>query len=272
MGTSTSLPTPSGGKWTPVKNAISDYLDNNAAVTPSTLIGGTIRAAGLAARTPISSGSGAGGTAAATTGRGTGGGRHGGGRSGGRGSVGRTVAGLGAFGAAVRDAGMTAALGGLGLGELRGRPAAEVVSRIAEHLVGDTTGLQGELLTAALRDALLDAAALAGDPSYENLEAAFQTFLEREGVEGLVELFLTHYVFSRVWTLIESHVERRSESASDATAMASAVKGACRAHVRELVEDSVTQGQLERVNWFGREGLRLANTVVGNLEARLSAL
>ena len=129
---------------------------------------------------------------------------------GGRAAVGRAASSLGGFATAVGSRGLDAGLDVLGLGELRGRPATEVVARIAEHLATGVEGLQGDLLRIALQDTLLEAAALEGETGYENLSDALQSFLDREGVEGLVESFLTHYIFDRIWAYVQAHVERRS--------------------------------------------------------------
>ena len=113
-------------------------------------------------------------------------------------------------------------------------------------------------------------AALEGDRSYENLEASLQSFLAREGIEGLVETFLTRYVFDRVWTLVEQHVELRTASESDTVAMSSAVEGGCRSQVQTLIEDLRSEGRFDGVDWFGPAGQALGNGIVATLEFRLS--
>ena len=258
MGTSKSLPTPSGGGWTKVKNDITDYLGGNRAITPDQIIGGTILAAG-----------GLGTRGSAGGGGGGGGGNPG---SGGRAAVGRAASKLGGFATAVRDGGLDAGLRSLGLDELRGRPAAEVISRIAEHLAEDTSGLQGDLLSAALRDAILEAAALEADRGYQNLSDALQAYLARDGIEGLVESFLTHYVFDRVWSSVESHVERKSGGQSSSSALASAVENGCRAHVQALIDDMRDSRRFDGLDWFGRDGQAFGQEIAGTLEARLIAL
>jgi hypothetical protein len=264
MGTSTSLPTPTGGGWTKVKNDITDYLGGNHAVTPDQIIGGTIHAAGgLGTRGASAPGAAGGG------GGGGGGGRSG---SGGRAAVGRAASGLGGFAAAVRDRGLDEGLRTLGLDELRGRPAAEVIARIAEHLAEDTPGLQGELLSAALRDAILEAAALEGDRGYQNLSDSLQAYLNREGVDGLVESYLTHYVFDRVWSCIQSHVDRKSDGLASASALGRAVESGCRAHVHALIEDMRDSRRFDGLDWFGRDGQALGQEIAETLEARLTGL
>ena len=184
----------------------------------------------------------------------------------------RVVSGLGSFGAAVAAEGLDGALRGLGLAVLQGRPAAEVVARIAEHISEGVDGMQGEILATALREAIFEAATLQGDLNYENLDKSLQDFLSRDGAEGLVELFLTHYVFERVWSIIESHVDRKSNTDADAEALASAVESACRSHVTGMIDERKRAGDFDTLDWFGRDGQQFGEEIVSDLEARLSAL
>lgn len=262
MGTSASLPTPRGGKWTPVKTDISGFLSGSGNVGAGQIVAGALSAAGGLAVPSNSSGSGGG--------SGTGGASGDRGRPGHRTSVSRTISGLGGFGASVGARGLTEALRTLGLEELRGRPAPEVVARIAEHLANDAQGLQKELLTAALRDAIFEAAAIEGDLSYENLEASLQAYLDREGIEGLIRTFLTRYVFDRLWLVIENHVDRRAGSTSSADLLAGAVQSACRAQVRAEMRRYRTNGQLANIDWFGRDGQRIGQELVAALEGRIT--
>jgi hypothetical protein len=136
-------------------------------------------------------------------------------------------------------------------------------------MAGIADGLQQELLNATFRDAILDAAALEGDRSYQNLDASLQGFLAREGIEGFVECFLTRYVFDRVWTLVENHVDLRAETINDSVAMSSAVERGCQSHVRSLIEDLRAERRFDRVDWFGPGGQALGNGIVATLEFRL---
>lgn len=153
-----------------------------------------------------------------------------------------------------------------------GKPAAEVIARIAEHLAAETEGLQHELLTDALRQTILEAAALQGETGYADLGAALERFLVSDGVEGLVVSFLSNYVYDRVWAIVENHVDHRAETNSASDGLASAVEGVCRSQVRALVSDVRAEGRFERVNWFGREGQQLGQRVVSDLQGRLTAL
>lgn len=277
MGTSKPISTPKGGKWTSVKNDVTNLIGGDNRVSPIQIIQGTLRAAGGINMPRVR-----GGRVAPVTGAGTavsagGGGARAGGRTGGGGGssrggspVGGAVSGLGGFAQAVRSEGLDRALEVLGVGQLKGRPAAEVVAEIAEHIAGQTEGPQRELLADALRYALFEAAALQNEGSYENLKEALDQFLQRDGVDGLIELFLTEYVFDRVWMLVENHVDLKTESNGAADAMGVAVENACRSNVADLIADSKTSGTFEATDWFGSGGQAAAEQLVADLEARLT--
>lgn len=261
MGTSKSMPTPKGGRWTDVKGEISSYLTGDGTVTPQQIVGSTITAAGgLSVR---SQGSASGGVGEA--GEGSGGVASGGASR----SVTRAISGLGRFGAALATEGLAQALNSVGIEDLRGKPATEVIIRIADHFSEDARGLEQDLLRGAIQQAIYNVAELAGDPTYENLEASLQSFLTLEGIEGLVEVFLTQYVFDKVWLLIEEYVNNRTDSETKVADLEIAVEQACRSIVHDEVAQHKQEGHFNRMDWFGRDGQRVAETVVGELERRL---
>jgi hypothetical protein len=256
VGTSKSFTTPSGGSWTPLKNDLSDFIAGKNGVNPAQIIAGTIRALGsLGMPKPGTRNYGG-------SGSGTGGG-------GGGGSIGRTASGVAGFGSAVRSGGLDAGLSVLGLDELRGRSAAEVIAQIAAHLAEDADPLEYELLSDALRAALMEAVALQSDGSYKDLETAIQGYLDANGIEGLIKAFLTQYVFDRIWMAVENHVEMKSQAPSTNEALSIAVHNACRSQVESLVADAQAAEKFNRTDWFGRDGVTLCNELVAELETRL---
>jgi hypothetical protein len=179
---------------------------------------------------------------------------------------------LAGFGAALQAGGLDGALKALGLNELQGRPATEVISRIADHLAEGTDPTQYDLLSDALKDALMEAAQLEGSGQYADLESALQGFLDRQGIEGLVQAYLSHYVYDRVWLAVENHVEMKAQGGTTAQAMSIAVGNACRSHVESLIQESKADGPFSGVDWFGQAGMRLGNELVSELEGRLKSL
>jgi hypothetical protein len=178
---------------------------------------------------------------------------------------------LGGFGGAFQSGGLDGALGALGLGDLKGRPASEVIARIAEHLAEGDDPLQRDILSDALKDTLIEVAALEEGGEYKDLEAALQAFFDKNGVEGLVQSFLTNYVFDRVWNAVENHAEFKAEGAG-AEALGIAVGQACRSHVESLIQEVKAAGRFDKTDWFGPGGLKLGNELVAELEERLRAL
>jgi hypothetical protein len=268
MGTSKNFSTPKGGPWTPLKNDLTDHLAGDSDITPERLVGRAIAAAGV----------GLGGLRNSSGGGGTGGGGgRGNARGGGAGTpasraVGGAVASLAGFGASVRAEGLDAALNRLGLEDLRGRSAAEVLAVIAEKLASDADGPQKEVINAALLEVLFDAADIDGAEGYDDLGASLQSFLDRDGIEGLIESFLTKCVYDGIWFTIEEHVGKKSETNSDVKTLASAIEGVCRAEVRVLMKESRGQGTFEKTDWFGSEGQTAAQVILRELDRRLRAL
>ncbi|HEX6097890.1 MAG TPA: hypothetical protein VF432_16305 [Thermoanaerobaculia bacterium] len=252
MGTSASYGTPSGGEWSSVKRQITATLGGgNTAATPATIVGGTTSASG-----GLSYAGGAGGAAATS----------------GRNRIAGAIAGIGGFGAAVRDGGLDSALSGLGLDTLRGRPAAEVVSAISEYLAREAEGLDREFLQTAFSEALLEAASLGDDLGYEDFATGLEEFLAAQGAEGLVELFLDHFVFDTLWGRIEQHAVFKSSDDAALESLMTAIQGECVAQVREQMDAARNDGSFATADWFGRAGQELGMRIVSELEARLSAL
>jgi hypothetical protein len=178
---------------------------------------------------------------------------------------------LAGFGAAVREGGLEAGLRALGLDELRDRPPAEVIDRIAQQLAEGAEPTQYELLTDALKTAILEAAALGAQAGFKDLDDALRNFLESQGVEGLVQSYLSNYVYDRVWMAVEHHVELKTAGGAAARAMSIAVGNACRSHVESLIQETKTAGHFENIDWFGRAGTKLGNDLASELEGRLKS-
>ena len=262
MGTSKSLSTPSGGDWSPLKEDIAYQLGGSPRCTAAALVGRTMQAAG-----GIGSMSSAG-----VSGRSTGGGGRGSGGGSGTGArASRAVLELGGFGTSVAAQGLGQALDRLGLGELRDRPAAEVVARVAEHLSSRSDGLDRTLLTGALRDTLLEVANLDDSVAYQDLAESLESFLAANGVEGLVESFLANLVYDQVWSLVEQWVLEKSNSNPDTEALRSSVESACRQLARDAMGSLKEDGRLDSVDWFGTDGAALARDIVSDVERRLNS-
>jgi hypothetical protein len=277
MGTSKSLKTPAGGAWTSPKRQLTDYINGQTGTGEPFDARRFVRSAlgalgGVGMKPRITSGSNSSVASSRSGGARSQSRRSGGGGGSSGGSVGLSgaVQGLGGFGTQVVSGGLESALRSLGLKDLRGKPAAEVVAQVAERLSRDATGRQAEVLEAALRDTIFDIAAVEDMGSYDDLEGALQSFMDREGIEGFIETFLSQYVFTAVWSYFENHAKSKTDGTPD-EALVSAVESACRSLVSHELKAIQETQQFEGIDWFGPAGLAFADRIVGQLQSNLTA-
>lgn len=257
MGTSKSLAPGSGGAWTELKGDITGHFTGSRRPSLGSIVGNAVRAAG---------GIGVGGRRG---GRGGGGGAVGGGAAG---SIGPVVGGLGGFAEAVRDRGLANGLEALGLGELEGKSAVEVVATVADHLAAAVKGIDGDLMREALREAIIEAAALRDSDGYADLEGGLQSFLREEGVDGLVEVFLCKFVFDAVWANFEEHAQTKAMDRNALEAFVNAIDGVCASEVRGALDDARERGEFNTMDWFGEDGQRVGKEIFATIEARLRGM
>jgi hypothetical protein len=117
---------------------------------------------------------------------------------------------------------------------------------------------------------LLEVANLHDSVDYQDLAESLESFLEVNGVEGLVETFLANLVYDQVWFLVEQWVFKKSESNRDTEALRASVEGACRQLVRDAMSELKKEGRFDSVGWFGAEGAALARDIVRDVESRLN--
>lgn len=133
----------------------------------------------------------------------------------------------------------------------------------------DANGLEKDLLRGAIQQAIYNAAELVDDPTYDNLESSLQTYFTQEGVEGFVELFLTQYVFDRIWLLIEDHANKRMDGERGLIDLETAVEHACRSNVHDEIEKYKEEDRFASTDWFGSQGVGVAEMLIADLEQRL---
>lgn len=266
MGTSKSSSTPSGGSWQRLKTDLTNSLSNGKPIDANRVVSQTLNGFGGLAPTGRAGTGGGGGGGGAGGGNQVGGGSGGGSAS--RASVGKALSTLSGFGTAVGTGALSAGLSVLGLAELQGRSAAEVVGRVAEHIASASSGQQRELMRDALQGAILEAAQATGG-TYDDLDAGLQSFIADQGAEGLVELFLSEFAANLVWYGIENHVDLKSQSLDDATALRSGVRIACENKVRDLLKVEQANGGFGSVDWFGTAGQARAQAIATQLEREL---
>jgi len=249
MGTSRSLSTPKGKKWRNVKSDITSTFTGTRDVPDGRIVSGVVSATG-----GISSG---------------------GARSGGGGrtkGITKAISKLGGFGAILATSNLEKAIQSLDLPDLKDKSATEIVSIVAERLSSNVSGIEAEALKKALQDTILEASQLTEEGTYTDLEKSLQKFLQQEGIRGLVELFLAEYVFDFTWVFIEKYVQEKAKDGKSLEAFMTAHKSICGTKVKEKINEISKSKSFDSVDWFGKEGQRLANTIVAEIQKALLSL
>lgn len=257
MGTSKAISTPKNGDWSKLKRTLTGAVSGSRPVPARNLAGQTVGAGGGFSAFSRSSGGGGGG----------GGGGVGGPRRSTTRAVGRAVAGLGGFSSDIASGGLEQALERLGLEDLRGKPAAEIIAQVADKLA-DIDGLEGDLLRSALRNAILEAAQLAAETGYDDLDAGLQEFVNTEGLEGLIGLFLTRFAYEYIVAVDHEHIAAMGTDSAGIATFEAGILYACRSEVRSTIEELKAAGRFENTDWFGTAGRKVGQNVAYAVEAR----
>lgn len=261
MGTSKRLSTPSGDKWRPLKTKITNHLKGGTQINPVQIAGGTV-----AASNGFSMGSGDEDSHGGGGGKGI---RRGGSAVKG---ISRAIQGAAGFAASFQTGGLDSALDFLQLQDLKGKPAPEVIAKIAERLSDNTFGIDNEVLSDSIRSTLLEVAELTSQTGYEDLEAGLQSFLDSEGIEGLIEQILGRFAFDSIWIKNEAHIQDKSRDESAIESMYAALLNACKSEVHTFITEMKVAKKFEGIDWFGKDGTNLARQIAKDLESRFIAL
>lgn len=230
MGTSADRTAGTGGSWTSLKRASTQYVRGlgNA--------GSTDRARVVLARHVPLLGGASGATATAV-----------GGRAG--------VQGLGGFLADLSHSGLEGALRAAGLADLVGCDRYDLIDPLITKLVG--TG--SDLDSSAARDALCDVLEelFAGADTWEELSDPGPSTVDADHLLHLLESYLAHYIYNRIPVIAE-----RLGRIADPAALRQADRD-----IRTVIEDCVTLKLREideplRVDWRGPDGTKIANAAM----------
>jgi hypothetical protein len=237
VGTSADRGAGSGGAWTPLKRAATDYAraasggSGGARVPAERVLGRHVAVLG-----------GAGAAAASAR-------------------AGRTgLSRLGGLLASVGSAGLGPTLAALGLGHLVGRDRFEVLDELITLVAGDASDIESQ----AARDAACDVLdeLYADADSWEELQA---TGVTADQLQGLLTLFLSKYVYNRLPVLAE-----RLARLMDPTAVRDADQRII-GMIHDLVALRMPENPLT-FDWGGPAGEAFANEAVREIYDLLSAL
>jgi hypothetical protein len=210
MGTSTDHSGGSGGSWEGAKRASTSFAKKGDKRRAERALGRLVVALG-----------GAGALAAA--------------------SSGATAAtrGLGSLLSTSASDGLGTALGQLGLSDLVGRPADEVIAGLVDLLAGSGDDREGQAARAAACDVF---ERLAEDAdSYEGLE---QALAQVDDLGSVLKMFLSSYVYWLLLPVIEERLERLDDAALRAKR-----EGELREVVAAVVELNVSKGAFDATRW-----------------------
>ncbi len=178
--------------------------------------------------------------------------------------AGRVVCDFYAMTAAISTEGFEAGLRNLVQGLDTHRPPTEVIAAVAQHLTREIIGLKADILRKAVQETMLDAAGLGYGPEELNVKIGLEKFLRKRGATGLLELFVSSYVFNTLWIRIQEGVRAKSGSRSLSKSMLD-MQRFCTAVVRSVVAEWQTDGKLEAL----ATKKRLAAAFMKAIEARL---
>lgn len=210
MGTSTDHSGGSGGSWEGAKRASTSFAKKGDTRRAERALGRLVAALG-----------GAGAVAAA--------------------SSGATAAtrGLGSLLSTSASDDLDTALGRLGLADLVGRPADEVIAGLVDRLAGSGDDREGQAARAAACDVF---ERLAEDAdSYEGLE---QALAQVDELGSVLEMFLSSYVYWLLLPVIEERLERLDDAA-----LRTKREGELREVVAAVVELNVSKGSFDATRW-----------------------
>ncbi len=186
MGTSKGYSMPTGGAWTPLKTDASKFVKGSGGnSSKSTVFGRYVNAL----KTAGYGGSGSGGSG------GTGGGK--GGNKGGSAARSAIVTGqrLGGFLSRVSEIGLTETLKELGLADLVGKTAEEVILGLTDFFADPASTLDEEAARVALEQLYQEM--FYNTEDIEEMEAAFSEKLNDQGVLKTVADFFGKYLFHK---------------------------------------------------------------------------
>lgn len=255
MGTSKGYDMPTGGDWTPLKHEATRFVkeEGQGPVSPLKLLSDYLRANGGARGIARGAGGSGGGSGLGGVGRG-GGGHGGGGGRGGRGArnVGRN---LGGFLSSVATLGLDEALREIGLEDLIGKSAEEVTTGLLDALAAPGSTLDehaARLALAKLNDELFKRA-----QTYDDVGRVLSQTLDQQGLARILASFFGHYLYERFCRdFYETWMKK--VGASQAARSLKSIKDC----ITSSLKAKLAGRDVTRVNWRGREGLKLTEQVM----------
>jgi hypothetical protein len=256
MGTSRKYEMPTGGKWTPLKNDATDFVQGTSSkdITPAGLVSDFIRTIGglkgLVRGNGGSAPSGGAGAASKSS-AGGGGGAGGGGTSA---AVG-TAQNLGGFLSRVGEVGLEQSLRERGLDNAVGKSASDVSDSLLDEFAGPASTLDNALAResmAEIRDEILTDA-----ETFEDVEEKLNTAIDELGIFGILASFFGHYIFKM---FCRNFYEEWVKKVGDEKAASSLAQ--IREYIVSSVRNKLAGRKVETVDWKKDAGKQVTEGVL----------
>jgi hypothetical protein len=260
MGTSRGYKMPTGGKWTPLKNDATDFVQGTGSkdITPADLLSDFIRAVGglkgLVRGHGGSAPSGGGGQAAGGASKPSAGGGTGAGGGGSSAAIG-TAQNLGGFLSRVGEVGLEESLRERGLDDAVGKSASHVSDTLLEEFAGPASTLDNALAReslAEIRDEILTDA-----ETFEDVEKKLDTAIDELGIFGILASFFGHYIFKM---FCRNFYEEWVKKVGDAKAASSLAQ--IKEYIVSSVRNKLTGREVATVDWKKDEGKQVTEGVL----------
>ena len=251
---------PTGGKWTPLKNEATDFVQGTGSkdITPANLLSDLIRAVGglkgLVRGHGGSAPSGGGGQAAGAASKRSAGGGTGAGGGGTSAAVG-TAQNLGGFLSRVAEVGLEESLRERGLDDAVGKSASDVSDTLLDEFAGPASTLDNALAReslAEIRDEILTDA-----ETFEDVEKKLDTAIDELGIFGILASFFGHYIFKM---FCRNFYEEWVKKVGDAKAASSLAQ--IKEYIVSSVRNKLTGRQVATVDWKKDEGKQVTEGVL----------
>ena len=258
MGTSSGYKMPKGGKWTPLKNDATDFVQGTASneITPASLVTDFIRVAGGLKGLLRGNGGGApstgGGSGTQRGAKGAGGGGVGGGVT--SAAVG-TARNLGGFLSRVGEVGLEKTLQERGLEAVVGKSASDVSDAMLDEFAGPASTLDNALAReslAEIRDEILNDA-----ETFDDLEKQLNTAIDELGIFGILASFFGHYIFKM---FCRNFYEEWVKKVGDDKATTSLAQ--IKEYILSSVRTKLAGQKVATVDWKKDEGKKVAESVL----------
>jgi hypothetical protein len=255
MGTSKGYKMPTGGDWGPLKREATDFAQNVGLkpVNPQSLLRHYI-----AVRSSPSGSAVGGGGGNASGGAGGGGAGAGGGRAGSWSAGVATAQNIGGFLSRVGEVGLADALREIGLGDLVGKPAADISAALLDKLAGPGSTLD----QAAARKALveLNDELLANAEGFEGAERALAQGVDQQSLFEILLRFFGHYLYECFCRDFYERLLKKVGSSQAAQSLKS-----IRDCINAAVKAKLAGRDVKSVDWHGSEGKAISEQILGDV-------